>query len=99
MDFTRAQSWDFEPLDEEIFTAVKIARQVGKAGLTFPAVYNAANEEAVEAFHEGKLSFLGITDTIEAVLDMHTAEVLSLEAVLEAETWARQAANSLIAKR
>lgn len=99
LDFTKAQSWDFEPLDEEIFTAVKIARQVGTAGLTFPAVYNAANEEAVEAFHEGKLSFLGITDIIEAVLNMHTAEVLSLEAVLEAETWARQAANSLIAKR
>ncbi|MDG2496692.1 MAG: 1-deoxy-D-xylulose-5-phosphate reductoisomerase [Aquiluna sp.] len=99
LDFTKVQSWDFEPLDEDVFTAVKLARQVGKAGLTFPAVYNAANEEAVEAFHNGKLSFLGITDTIEAVLDMHSAEVLSLDGVLAAETWARQAANSLIAKR
>lgn len=99
LDFTSAHTWDFEPLDEEVFTAVKLARQVGKAGLTFPAVYNAANEEAVEAFHAGKLSFLGVTDTIEAVLDLHKADGLSLEGVLAAETWARQTANSLIAKR
>jgi 1-deoxy-D-xylulose-5-phosphate reductoisomerase len=47
LDFTQSHRWDFEPLDEDVFNAVKLARQVGQAGLTFPAVYNAANEQAV----------------------------------------------------
>lgn len=98
IDWSQAHSWQFEPLDEEVFRAVKLARQVGIAGKTFPAVYNAANEEAVEAFHEGKVSFLGITNIIDQVLQDHQPEDLSLEGVLAAETWARQAANSLIAK-
>lgn len=98
IDWSQAHSWQFEPLDEEVFRAVKLARQVGIAGKTFPAVYNAANEEAVEAFHEGKVSFLGITKIIDQVLQDHQPEDLSLEGVLAAEAWARQAANSLIAK-
>ena len=40
----RAQSWEFEPLDDEAFPAVRLARRVGEAGGTWPAVYNAANE-------------------------------------------------------
>ena len=98
LDFTQSHRWDFEPLDEEVFKAVKFARQVGQAGLTFPAVYNAANEQAVEAFHRGEISFLGITDTIDKVLQVHTPGPLSLESVLAAESWARRTADSLIAQ-
>lgn len=98
IDWSQSHSWQFEPLDEEVFRAVKLARQVGIAGKTFPAVYNAANEEAVEAFHDGKISFLGITNLIDQVLQDHSPDELSLAGVLAAESWARMAANSLIAK-
>lgn len=98
IDWSLSHTWQFEPLDEEVFRAVKLARQVGLAGKTFPAVYNAANEEAVEAFHENKISFLGITRIIEEALQLHEPNDLSLEGVLNAEAWARQVANSLIAE-
>ena len=100
VDFTKSHSWQFEPLDENVFRAVALARQVGKAGSTYPAVYNAANEEAVEAFHEGKISFTAIVEIIEAVIDQHKTESgLTLESVLAAEIWARETANHLIANR
>jgi 1-deoxy-D-xylulose-5-phosphate reductoisomerase len=100
VDFTKAHTWTFEPLDEEVFAAVKMARQVGKAGFTYPAVYNAANEEAVDAFHERKISFPAILEIIQEVVQLHKPDSqMSLETVLAAETWARQTANQLIAQR
>ncbi len=97
-DWTKSHSWTFEPLDESVFKAVKLARQVGSAGSTYPAVYNAANEEAVEAFHQGRIGFNQIVDLIERVVDAHTADVeMSLEGVLAAERWARDRANAQIA--
>lgn len=99
VDWTKSHSWVFEPLDESVFGAVALARQVGKAGLTYPAVFNAANEQAVDAFHEGRLSFVGIVDLISEVVSLHNAQTeLSLESVLEAERWARETADSLIAR-
>ena len=97
-DWTTAQTWTFEPLNESVFKAVRLARQVGAAGLTYPAVYNAANEEAVEAFHSGRIGFNQIVDLVERVVDAHQAEgELSLETVLQAEVWARDRANAQIA--
>lgn len=97
-DWTTAQTWTFEPLNESVFKAVRLARQVGAAGLTFPAVYNAANEEAVEAFHQERIGFNQIVDLVERVVDAHQAEgELSLETVLQAEVWARDRANAQIA--
>jgi 1-deoxy-D-xylulose-5-phosphate reductoisomerase len=98
VDFGKAHSWNFEPLDEDVFKAVKLARQVGSAGLTYPAVYNAANEQAVDAFHDGKISFTAIVDLIDQVIQQHeTSTQLTLESVLDAELWARSVADSLIA--
>lgn len=98
VDWTKAHTWIFEPLDESVFGAVKLAREVGTAGSTYPAVFNAANEQAVDAFHDGKLSFLGIVDLVQRVVDNHSAQSdLSLESVLDAERWARATADSLIA--
>lgn len=98
-DWTEAATWNFEPLNESVFGAVKLARQVGEAGLTYPAVYNAANEQAVEAFHAGFLKFDQIVDLIRRVVDAHDAEKdLSLESVLAAERWARDRADSLFAR-
>ncbi len=93
VDFTKSHQWTFEPLNESVFGAVKLARQVGKAGSTYPAVYNAANEEAVEAFHRNKIGFNQIVDVIQRVVDAHTpADELTLDAVLDAEVWARDRA-------
>jgi 1-deoxy-D-xylulose-5-phosphate reductoisomerase len=101
-DWTKAQSWEFEPLDDEAFPAVALARRVGQAGGTWPAVYNAANEVAVDAFHEGRLGFVGIVDTVAAVVDSYAAEPrssatdLSLDDVLAADAWARAAARARV---
>jgi len=97
-DWTKAATWTFEPLDEKVFGAVRLARQVGSAGLTYPAVYNAANEQAVEAFHSGRIGFNQIVDLIDRVVDAHQPEAeLSLESVLRAEVWARDRADAQIA--
>ncbi|MBN9196599.1 MAG: 1-deoxy-D-xylulose-5-phosphate reductoisomerase [Microbacterium sp.] len=98
LDWTAAASWTFEPLDEDAFPAVALAKRVGRAGGTYPAVFNAANEEAVDAFHEGRLSFLGIVDVVARVVDAHDApSALTRESLAEAERWARDAADRVIA--
>ncbi|MCK2036456.1 1-deoxy-D-xylulose-5-phosphate reductoisomerase [Microbacterium sp. SSW1-49] len=97
LDWTTATSWTFEPLDNEAFPSVALAKAVGRAGATFPAVYNAANEQAVDAFHEGRLTFLGIVDTIARVVDAHEPpDTLTVETLAAAELWARQKADQLI---
>jgi 1-deoxy-D-xylulose-5-phosphate reductoisomerase len=93
-DWSKATSWTFEPLDEEAFPAVALAKRTAAAGGTGMAVYNAANEEAVDAFHDGLIGFTDIVDTIAAVLAEHTDTApLTLESVLAAESWARAAAR------
>jgi len=100
LDWTQASSWDFEPLDDTAFPAVALAKSVGRAGRTFPAVFNAANEQAVDAFHDGRLSFLGIVDTIARVVDAHESpDQLTLESLAEAETWARATADRFIGQQ
>lgn len=98
LDWTVAASWTFEPLDATAFPAVRLAKRVGQAGGTYPAVFNAANEQAVDAFHEGRLPFLGIVDTVERVIQLHDAPAkLTRETLTEAERWARDAADRAIA--
>ena len=93
LDFTQASQWTFEPLNEMVFGAVRLARQVAKAGSTYPAVYNAANEEAVEAFHRNKIGFNQIVEVIERTVNAHEPQgELTLESVLAAEVWARDRA-------
>jgi 1-deoxy-D-xylulose-5-phosphate reductoisomerase len=100
LDWTQSHNWTFDPLDEDVFESVALARQAGSLGLTFPAVFNAANEQAVDAFHDQKIGFLDIISVISETLSMHEASAqLTLESVLEAESWARRTADSLIAKR
>lgn len=98
-DWSQATSWTFEPLDNEAFPAVELAKEAARRGTTYPAVYNAANEEAVAAFHHGNLGFTGIVDTIAAVLDEHCpAPDMTLESVLAAEAWARKRAGERLAR-
>lgn len=101
-DWSRATSWTFEPLDEEVFAAVRLARAAVGASATHPAVYNAANEQGVAAFLAGRIGFLDIVDTVARVLDEHEgtpSEALTLDAVLAAERWARERADALLARR
>jgi 1-deoxy-D-xylulose-5-phosphate reductoisomerase len=99
VDWTKAADWRFEPLDDVAFPAVALAREAGGRGSTAPAVYNAANEVCVDAFHEGRLPFAAITDTIGSVLadhDVPSGEQLTLDDVLAADAWAREAAARTI---
>ena len=99
VDWAKSHSWQFEPLDETVFSAVRLARQVGTSGKSYPAVYNAANEQAVLAFHQGAISFDQITELIERAVDAHQPEPeLTLESLLAAEKWARDRTDAQIAK-
>lgn len=102
-DWTLPRTWRFEPLDNEAFPAVDLACRCGKAAGTAPAVFNAANEVCVDAFCDGLLPYLGIVATVAAVVDEHLAsghvpdESLSVDAVLDADAWARRRAGQLTA--
>jgi 1-deoxy-D-xylulose-5-phosphate reductoisomerase len=99
LDWTAAQSWTFEPLDDDAFPAVALAKRVGEAGGTYPAVFNAANEQAVAAFHAGRIGFLDILEVVTAAVESHEPGELSLDGVLEAERRARADADLWIARR
>lgn len=94
-DFTTASTWEFEPLDSEVFPAVDLARRAGETGGCMTAVYNAANEEAAEAFLSGRIGFPAIVDTIAGVLDaadQWAAQPATVDEVLDAQRWARERA-------
>ena len=97
LDWNAASPWEFEPLDAEAFPAVALCKAAGQRGGTSPAVLNAANEVCVEAFVGGRLPFLGIVDTVAAVVDENPhRERATLSDVLESEEWARERARQLI---
>jgi 1-deoxy-D-xylulose-5-phosphate reductoisomerase len=91
-DFTRLGSLTFEEPDLERFPSIELARQAGEIGGTLPAVLNASNEIAVEAFVNRKINFPQIFETVRRVMDAH--KVIphpTLEQILEADAWARRA--------
>ncbi|MEU7767672.1 1-deoxy-D-xylulose-5-phosphate reductoisomerase [Nocardia sp. NPDC049190] len=92
-DFGSAATWTFEPVDNEVFPAVELARRAGQAGGSVTAVYNAANEIAVQAFLDGAIRFPDIVRTTAAAVesaDQWRAEPQSLAEVLAADAWARE---------
>ena len=101
-DWTQATSWTFEPLDNEVFTAVELAKLAGSRAGTAPAVLNGANEVAVTAFLAGELSFLGIVDFVAEVLQVHldsnfvSDQDLTIEEVLKAADWAQLYGRELL---
>jgi 1-deoxy-D-xylulose-5-phosphate reductoisomerase len=101
VDWSSAATWEFVPLDDDAFPAVRLARAAGTRGGTAPAAFNAANEVCVEAFLSGRLPFPGIVDTVAAVVDeladpAGLRERLTLAEVLEAEVAARRRATELV---
>jgi len=97
VDWSSPQAWEFFPLDDEAFPAVRLARQAGSIGGTAPAVYNAANEVCVHAFLDGRMRFTDVVPTVERVLHAHDVRSKQLELtvddVLAADAWAREQAT------
>lgn len=103
-DWTKAATWTFEPLDNEAFPAVNLARHCLESSEKHTAVLNAANEQAVHAFLEHRLPYLGIVDTVREVLDEMDDELrgnplfASVEEMSRLEQEARARADKLINK-
>jgi 1-deoxy-D-xylulose-5-phosphate reductoisomerase len=91
--FAKLGQLTFEEPDTERFPALLLARRAGEAGGTLPAVFNAANEVAVEAFVSHRIDFPAITQTVRRAMDRHQVKVHpTLEQILEADAWARREA-------
>lgn len=100
-DWTTAATWEFEPLDDDVFPAVRLAREAGTRGGCLTAVYNAANEEAAAAFLDGRITFPAIVRTVAEVLgaaDQWAAEPSTVDDVLDAQDWARDRARRIVAQ-
>lgn len=101
-DWTHASEWTFEPLDDEAFPAVALARECLRASEKHAAVLNAANEQAVHAFLDHRLPYLGIVDTVKEVVDAMDGELrgnplfASVEEMGQVEREARRRADDLI---
>lgn len=103
-DWTQATSWTFEPVDGETFTAIELAKRVGTAGGTAPAVMNSANEVAVAGFLAGNVKYLEIVKSVEEVVTRHfedgfvSDELLTIDSVIAAHEWAQTYCAQLISK-
>ncbi len=92
-NFPKIGSLTFEEPDIERFPAVELARRAGEVGGTLPAVLNAANEVAVEAFVNRRINFPQISETVRRTMDAHkTVSHPTLDQILEADAWARREA-------
>ena len=105
LDWTSAAAWTFEPLDDDAFPAVALARRAGQAAGCAPAVYNAANEDLVAAFLAARCEYLDICDVIARLLDDWLAheqpqrgEPGTVEEVEQAQAWARQRVQAELAR-
>ena len=97
LDFPALAKLEFEAPRTADFPAIDLARSAGRQGGTMPAVFNAANEVAVDAFRSGDLTFPGIWNCVTAVMDMHLVQPsTTLDSVVAADRWARDAAAKLI---
>jgi 1-deoxy-D-xylulose-5-phosphate reductoisomerase len=102
VDWAQSHSWSFSPIDVARFPAISLARHCGEIGKGLPAVFNAANEVAVQAFVDGNISFTQIVKTVSAVVEKMSASALTaprdLADVSAIEEDARQAASSEVAR-
>ena len=99
LDFTRAHTWTFEPVDTGTFPAVEVARAAGEAGGLRTAVFNAANEEAAPAFLDGRIRFTDIVDVVAETVgaaDEWSSDPRDPDDVAAAEFWARRHAAAIV---
>lgn len=99
LDFTQAHTWTFEPLDSGAFPAVELARWAATQRDPYPAIYNAANEVAVDAFFAGQIRFPHIVDVIGDVLagaSQYAAVPGDVAEILDVDRQARSAAHAAV---
>jgi len=100
MDLTRPMRLDFDTPDRSRFPSLDLAYRALEGGGSLPAVLNAANEEAVAAFLDGRASFTAIPEAVEEVMDAHPARPLTdISDALEADAWARQQTRQALDRR
>jgi 1-deoxy-D-xylulose-5-phosphate reductoisomerase len=100
LDLAKLGTLSFEQPDEKRFPALRLAREAGEQGGTLPGVLNAANEVAVEAFLAERISFPRIWGMVEEVMKKHlTEKEPSLEAIIDADRWARGEAKARLEKQ
>ena len=98
LDFSELAKLEFEAPRYDVFPALNLAKRAGEAGGTLPAVYNAANEIAVDAFCDGKIGYTDIWGTVEKVMDAHQVQPADdLQTLIDADADARKAASSICA--
>ncbi|MCK5779619.1 MAG: 1-deoxy-D-xylulose-5-phosphate reductoisomerase [Psychrilyobacter sp.] len=94
LDFRKLSNLTFDEVDNKVFKGVELAYKAGRIGRSMPAVYNAANEVAVDKFINKEIKFLEIYEIIEKTMDAHEVhDVLTLEEVIRADKWARKEAG------
>jgi len=102
IDWMQSHTWNFAPIDTNRFPAVALAREVGAIGGGLPAVFNAANEVAVQAFVDGSITFTEIVETVSSVVDSLRGKVSGtlrdLADVSAVEEDARRTARELLKK-
>ena len=97
LDLTTLSGLTFFNPDSDRFPALQLAYRAAQSGESMPAIMNAANEVAVEAFLEGRIGFMAIAESIERVMDLHAPHALgSIEEVLEADRWGRVTAREVL---
>jgi 1-deoxy-D-xylulose-5-phosphate reductoisomerase len=100
LDFGKLQTLQFETPRYDDFPALNLARRAGESGGTLPAVMNAANEVAVAAFLDRQVGFPSIWQIVEEVMNRHTSVAHpDLDAILQADQWAREQATATIGKK
>lgn len=88
----------FEPVDNEAFPCLDLAKESSRRGGTYPCAMNAANEEAANAFLRGEIGFMDIPRSIEQVMNAHASTDVNLENLLDVDAWARMRAAEAIKK-
>jgi 1-deoxy-D-xylulose-5-phosphate reductoisomerase len=97
VDLSRMGALEFHKMDRDRWPSIELAYEAGRRGQTYPAVLNAANEEAVKRFLSSELPFQAIPVVVERVLSRHDGvDASSLEAVFAADEWARAEANTVM---
>jgi len=100
LDFGKLRTLQFETPRYDDFPALNLARRAGESGGTLPAVMNAANEVAVAAFLDRQVGFPSIWQIVEEVMNRHTSVAHpDLDAILQADQWAREQASATIGKK
>jgi 1-deoxy-D-xylulose-5-phosphate reductoisomerase len=95
LDWSAPFDLHFEPVDDEVFPAISVARRAGARGGLAPCAFNAANETAVAAFADGQISFRRIVEIVSSVVEEAEGTATDLDAVLACESWARGRAREL----